>query len=505
MNIKVKNILISIPSIIFFALWAGIIILNIFYSSANYAAKKSFAFSNAVLLIFGLVISFCILYICSFTEDKLKRININMLSIILFALQVFIFYHIQFMTNSWDAGTICNAAHMISRGMEETSDWYSFYYSTYPNNQLITLLYAFILKAGITDGFFPLVVLQCFLCSLSGKLIFDCIEILTNRRMYALFGWMLFLILLGLSGWNVVPYSDMTGLIFPIAIFRIYLSTRNGEKVFLKWLLIVLLSYAGYKIKPTVIVSLIAILMAEFIEVCFACDRIGLKTILRKIIKYSCISLASIFICSNILSIGFKSTGIKIDSERYIGALHFVMMGLNSHNNGCYFQDDYELSVGISTRSERTEVQINLIKQRLKNYGAVGLMKHLAKKTLTNMNDGTFAWECEGGFYDVIYEDKDEVISPFLKSIYYSWGSWYPFFSSVEQATWLIVLLLSGGIIFARKSKYEFMIILSLVGIVVFHLLFEARARYLIVYVPYFIIAAVVGISKLLAIIRKEL
>lgn len=55
-----------------------------------------------------------------------------------------------------------------------------------------------------------------------------------------------------------------------------------------------------------------------------------------------------------------------------------------------------------------------------------------------------------------------------------------------------------------EKNKENFVIVLSLVGIVIFTFLFEARARYLILYVPFFVIAAMLGINKTITFINRQ-
>ena len=83
-----------------------------------------------------------------------------------------------------------------------------------------------------------------------------------------------------------------------------------------------------------------------------------------------------------------------------------------------------------------------MIRKRLEDYGPAGLLKHLEKKLLSNYGDGTWAWGAEGYFYTEILENKNQGMSPFLKSIYYYDGDRYTYFCSYSQMVW--ILLLSG-------------------------------------------------------------
>ena len=67
----------------------------------------------------------------------------------------------------------------------------------------------------------------------------------------------------------------------------------------------------------------------------------------------------------------------------------------------------------------------------------------------------------------------------------------------MEHFIWISVLFRSLGMIFVKKSKENSVIVTTLVGIILFNFIFEARARYLILYVPFFIIASMISIQQL--------
>lgn len=64
------------------------------------------------------------------------------------------------------------------------------------------------------------------------------------------------------------------------------------------------------------------------------------------------------------------------------------------------------------------------------------------------------------------------------------------------QISWLIILL--GLVLSYSKEKSEYLEIgkLAIIGIILFILLFEGRARYLINYIPVFIFIGVYGLKK---------
>lgn len=505
----INRSIVRTTSVIFSILWLAIITLNLFFSSGDYSCKKIFAFSNILLLAFGLLSVGLLIAIFSKLNKRNLIPSINKLSIILFLVQAYVFYNIQFHTTNWDPWTVYWSADLISKG--QTEGLGHFYFSAFPNNQLIVFVQSIILRVnsicGVLDreGFMFMILVQCILCTLTGKLLFEIIELLLKDKGYALTGWIIFVILLGLSGWNVVTYTDMMGLIFPTAILRIYLSLKNNNKTLLKWTLIFALSFWGFKMKPTAIIVLIAIAIAEGTYILKKIKTDFFKVELMHVTKIVCIGIVSVVICNFLFSSCIKSTGLVIDKQANVGALHMMMMGMNPKNDGVWFADDVNLSHGIKNKKERTKAQIQVIKQRLSDYGINGFAQHMAKKSLIIFNDGTFAWGAEGGFYNVIGEDKNKVVSPILKSLYYNDGSRYLWLSSIEQMMWIITLFLSIGILLKKiVGKEEFVIVLSLIGIIGFNFMFEARARYIILYVPFFLVAALFCVKNIFLYAEKK-
>lgn len=512
---KIANMLTQCIFVIYALLWIGIVILDLFYSSINYSCKKVFLFSNMQLLLIGGLAMVCTGAISCLLSKKIcikwEKININALSIALFVVQVYIFYNIYFQMVGWDPGVVYRNAEMISRG--DSTGLMHDYFSMYPNNQGIVCLQAIMIWLnrifGVWDseGFFFMIVVQCFLTSATGKILYDNLRLLNCSKKYAMIGWILYVILIGLSGWNVVSYTDMMGLIFPIAIFRLYLSLKNEKRNIVKWVGIITLAFWGAKIKPTVLIILIALVINEIIN--FGCNFDYHQALRGKFKTLTQIAIAGcicVFLFSSLFAVAIRSTGLIIDKEADMGVLHWMMMGLNPVNDGVYYDDDVQLSHGIEDKSERTRVQINKIQERLKDYGFKGFVKHMGRKSLIIFNDGSFAWGVEGGFYDGrIYPDKNSVVSPFLRSLYYNDGSRYSYLSTTEQFAWIMVLFNSIGIIAVKRRKEIITIVLALIGIIMFNLTFEARARYIILYVPFFIMAAIIALQNCEMRLRAKL
>ena len=508
MRNKIGNLLEKII-MVFSAVLIWVIFGVILFSKTSYSCQRTFLLPGIVLWVLGclLVIIFCSI------GKRIEKVQVHkekliyIVSAILFLIQIYAFYNTYYVTNKWDPAAIINAAHAIANGEVESLDiWYSKYLSWFPNNQFIVYIFSILFKInnqfGVLDtdnGLMLIIILQCLLSTTTGVLIYKIISDNVKKQYIAWAGWGIYVVLIALSGWNVVTYTDMMGLIFPTLILRVYQKLKYTKKIWLKWFLLVSLAFWGFKIKPTAIIVLIAIVIIEVIEFIKSIKKEDVKNILIA----ASISTACIFVYFGIFSCMMKSTGLTIDEEANTGALHMIMMGMNPENDGTWYSPDVELSEGIELRAERTAAQKEVIRQRLKDYGIDGFVRHMWKKTLIVFNDGSFAYGCEGGFFDTVYKDKNDLAAPFFKSIYITSGRNYNKLLTTEQMAWLVCLFCSGGLVFIKKGKDELVIALSLLGIMLFNLTFEARARYLMLYVPFFIIAACIVINNLDARLSK--
>lgn len=505
--VKLKNILVRSIHIIAALLFVWIIFLLIFCEGfIEYACKIKFLTSNIVILVFltflvGTIVMCCIkmrskqVLFSDLDYGKIVKIS----TFILLALQIYICFNIFFITG-WDSGSYVIPA---ARALAEHGDTkaYQEYLSMYPNNLFLVNIYYFILKinniAGIFTGDYQLmsiVICNCVISSFTCRLIY----VIGSKKFddrYAFIGYVIALILIGMSPWMVVCYSDSFALFIPIFIIYMYMNERIPYSI--RYLMIFVVGYLGYCIKPQVFIVVIAIIVVESIK------KIGQTSMraLKKDVINICISGIIIAILSSGLHDLYRGEGFDFDSDKKIGITHYFMMGLNPKDLGVWSGEDVKLSISCKNQEERTKKNIEKSRERLTNYGIIGYLKLLSKKILTNYNDGTFAWGVEGNFYAIVPEDINTSVSGKLKKIYYNGALYSCFFYLVEQCIWILVIVLSGirtvYVVITKdyKMDYEYLvIILSIIGLTVFQLLFESRARYLYIYIPVFILVAIYGI-----------
>ena len=502
-----KSVLTWLEKGIFFIgvlLFGGILALDILMENTKYFCKNSVAIPNGLLILAGILLTGVLVFLWRKYEDKIAKIlqkgekRMLLLSVILFVVELVISCEILF-APGWDAGEVSWQAGVIAAGERKLDNQY---FSWYPNNLLITWLYS--LACRITGLFgFPysgsviIVVVQCFLSALGGYLLQQVAKNMFQSGTVSMIVWGIYAFWIGLLPWYMVTYSDSLGIIFPIAILWLYQSLENKKAVWQKCMLIGVLSLVGYRIKPTILILYISIVIVMVL-------RLGEKHERRFRLGQLCVLLLA-FILSMFLyqkiNIG-ACLGFSLDKDQQFTMTHFAMMGLSEETNGVFDEEDVKYSSFFRDISSRQKGNIKVIRQRIQEYGALDLSRHLVKKTLTNFNDGTFGWGKEAEFFKKI-ERPEEVLSKFLKNLYYNGGMYRISLNTYMQCFWLMMLLggfLNLTIVFRKEKVHELslMIMLSLTGLFLFVTLFEARARYLYVYTPFYILIGIQGYRQVL-------
>lgn len=416
-------------------------------------------------------------------------------SIIVFLIQLIISWNFYFKTG-WDVGFLTSYA----MSMQKSASIHD-YFSTNPNNLFLSFLFSIIIKLaniiGI-DPYFGLIIFGNFLVNISSVLTSLIIFEYTKNKILGILSLCIFIQWIALSPWIVIPYSETYGVIFPIISLYLYIKEKLiGSNNYFRVFMIGLTATLGYLIKPTTIIVFIAIIIAEIFELFSRTDSNRKGVIINIVIILLSIS-AILFLHSNL------KAGFGIDKEKSLGPFHYVMMGLNAESSGGYSKEDKLFSMSFGTKEERKKGNISVIKQRIENYGLDGLVKHFIRKALINFNDGSFAWENEGNFYLEVYEERSVALTSLLRDFYSShWDNDNSLFLQFTQNIWLWVLTFSLGFFITKQYRdlsyvsIDNTLYLSIIGFVLFVMLFEARARYLFIFAPIFIICAFIGLERI--------
>ncbi len=466
------------------------------------------------LIIFGLI--FCVVsyWILNHIPSVPKSNNLLFhILLVLSLVQCYSIYLYYFYTD-WDPWSIIDAAYFVARG-EPIGEWLVPYFSRYPNNAVMLMVYSYILRFFMLfqneeQAYFGILIFQCILSFVTELLLYHTASKLFSKRLGA-FVVLLYTLMVSISPWLSIPYSDALTLIFPVSIFALY----NWEsptlfKRIVKWMLIGSVGYLGFRIKPQCIIIVIAIVLVE-----------GIHFISKLISKNHSSTFAigggsfcvGVIVSMLLLNYAVGQLPMETNPEAAFGMPHFFMMGLNEEKRGRWAAEDVEFSDSFSTKEERNRNDWIRSGERIRQMGVSGLCKQVKEKMLSTYDDGTFSWGGEGTFYRVLLEKEDTRYSLFLKSLFYedniyqndysSTGGLYWVWRTMSQGLWLTILALG---MFSVKSMWDSsdklrrricVLLASVIGLTLFEALFECRARYLFHYLPIYIFLAAVGLKNI--------
>lgn len=314
-----------------------------------------------------------------------------------------------------------------------------------------------------------------------------------------------YVLLVSLSPWVMIPYSDGFALLFPMLTLALYIRQQKAKNKVLCWAAIGAAAALGYWMKPQGVIMLIAV---GIVETARLLSKRAFSAWLK---RFGAMAVVLLLLVVPVKRAIISASPFEIDPEADIGVLHYVMLGCNKETDGTVSHEDKVSSYGIERKAERTQMQLETIADRLRQMHKNGtFFDHLKKKTLVNYADGTFAWE-ELAYPASVVEEKDGVISPLLRSIIWADGSRHSAFAVMLHSIWMGVLALCVLALPAyhesEKHKSECTLaamMLALIGITLFETIFEARARYLFIYAPAYLTVGMMGLRACAERIKEK-
>ena len=451
----------------------------------DYANKVEFGISNMGLLLLGGAVLFLLFSLINREKQKLQMVELCILGAVLFIIQQYIIRHAYFLTG-WDAGTVNNIADVIAFG-GRWDDFWTFYIQKYPNNVLLVCIFAAMKHIAAFLHYDPdafLVWMNIIVIDFSVVLSGVVLCRIVNGKAWARCGLFLMVLLVGFSPWMMIPYSDTFSLPFPIITIFLYL--RYKETSIGSIVEICLIPLIGMLIKPQCIILLIAIVLTELME---NSHKIRVAALAKKTaIFVFCIGMTVV-----VSVVAHDICGVQKDKDAQVSYTHYLMMGLNKNSDGSFSFEDNDITDSVYGYKEKQSKNWSVIRERIKDMGILGLCRHEGRKLLVNYNDGTFAYGKEGGFYnDVIDQEADH--SQWLRLVYRDDGKYFHILAGILQSVWLTVLAVCLlGLVMNKDaiSGYRMVLLLSLLGNMAFSILFEARARYQLMFVPVYILFAI--------------
>lgn len=425
------------------------------------------------------------------------------------------------------------------------------YYSRYANNLFLTYIFLNVYKIGevigIQNGYFLLLFIQSIMFSVCGFLIYKIADMYFKEKykIYSICTWIIYMLIVGLSPHIVLTYSDGIGmflsLILTYIIFKLekdkdkdikkdknkinddkekdkLLQKGSISKIILI-LLFTNLSILGYYIKPQIIIISISYVIIKILNIpyltylviknknedCKNNRRVRKERIKKEIIYYIIVSILIIItgcIIYTHIRKANNSMGINVDKEKRFNITHYAMLGWNPESKGVFTIKDENFSGKYEKLKDREKANLEELKRRITEMGLGGVINQIARKILTNYNDGTFSGVATFVYIRKEYniEGINKELSKFLKNIYYENEKYNMIYTQIMQCLWIGILIFNMFSYNDGKSTKISIVILGIIGLFIFEILFEARSRYIFIYVPLYIFLGVIGLKNVLRI-----
>lgn len=425
----------------------------------------------------------------------------------LLAVQLRVAYAVR-LPADWDAYAIYeNASGLASGFLGSVTP----YFEINPNNLLLTLLVAAYYKLFLSWGYADLPMTSALLNALvlfAGTVLTYCAARMLGGRRIAAVTLLPSTVFLVLSPWAGVLYSDTVGVLFTVLILCLLLAARRAAKLTVRvplWILAGAVAAIGYGIKPTVLMSLIAAGIIALFLVVSRKRNTAVLVLAMTIVGGS-------FVVSNQLITGAmqRNTAVSFDLESTPNAMnpgHFLKVGAQSAQGphglfyGAYNESDYQSTLAVQGTDEKLRHGVGVYLDRVVEMGPAGYLSFLSNKLAWIMGDGTFFSWGEGRMNGETFVSQD----PADRAIQDLFGNTRPHFHwmlSLWQGTWFAMLALVAVPLVLRSPRLlrpELTAMrIALLGLLVFLLFFEARARFLYLYAPYFILLASLSFQTVL-------
>lgn len=467
-------------------------------SNATYFYKY---FENRILIIIVSTIILAIYILKAFFDiEKMHFKNVEKMNKILLLgiifLQIIIIVNFD-ITPITDNYMVNDQALMLAYNQNTKIDTNIRYFSIYGNNNFMVIImsmyYKLIFMFGITNYRLAGVVLNTIL--IDSAIIFTykiSDKILGKRKACKI----LLLCFINPLTYVLIPwvYTCTFSIPFFMGILYyaicLYNNIKNNNSKYKRYFLcavIALMTIIGYYIRPTAIISLIAVFIGAL------CWSISSKGNIKRIIPV----MTMFFIIAIILNCFVKLTIDKYsgDKSNYFPVTHWIMMGL--HEDGKFSAKDEKYTASFKTYEEKIEGNINEIKKTINEYKLSGLIKHFGKKLKVTWTDGTCGYNVRmvqdtkfTKLYNYIVTDKVDVFIVYCQVF--------------RVLTYMfITIYLFLKIKTSNKFETIFIIELTLFGAILFYLIWESKSAYSIPFIFILNILMQQGAEDLLLKLKK--
>lgn len=304
--------------------------------------------------------------------------------------------------------------------------------------------------------------------------------------------WLLALLYTPFITYVPIFYTDTLSLPFIVGGVYFILKIINNEKNLLNIAISGLLLGIAYTLKPTAIIIIIAFIIFYSI---FTNEHIikRLTTISIILVAFA-LPLISLNIYKQIY---FDQQKIE---EKSFPITHWLMMGLKG--NGGYNQEDVDYTSSFIGKENKKQANIKIINKRIKE-----LVKE--KKIISfYTNKALYVWG-DGTYYAPAKLSVNPIKDLEIKGYILPTGKNKIFILIAQCQLVLTILFIILGIILRKylskqQQKLQLFLNISIFGIFLFELIWEARSRYLVNMIPILLLSCYLGVTATIKFIQSK-
>lgn len=378
------------------------------------------------------------------------------------------------MEHTWDYAVVCRAARDFVLDGVPPGDYFALFSNNGPLFWVYVGFFSLQHLFGITNFMPGLVLFNAAAVNLALLFYYLCARRLFGSK-WALAALLAAMLHPALLLYTPIAYTDTLTLPFVTGALLLWLRARaaqeEGRQAMCPAIGAFLLAAAGAALKFSV-----AILAVAFL--------IDLLLLWRGRARFA--ALAACLGCFALLwtGIGAASRAAMPDfEEEGVPFTHWIMMGL--HGNGGYWDPDYQLTLQYDSYEDRAAFTRQEILRRLQEMGPSGLAVHTVEKLSYIVSDGC-CYAQEKLNRSLLY------INPLHRFIIPGEAySGFLYYAADGYQLLLWILCAAGGLMaFLRRDAKEAVIQLACFGLLLFLLIWEARSRYLVNFLPLYLLCA---------------
>lgn len=483
---NIKKVLISLFYLIFSFFF--IIILGASVLAPNYhpypflglvSPVRGIAMVLGAIVFIGFIVAVYRLLLSS--SPKITNIISCLLAV--WIVGVGLFLSVTLLTDSFVDGSHvkAEALHLLEHGTASMTD----YFQIYPNNIAITIIRYVVYRVGGMVGIENTYASEhIFLFVLTNMMIYFSWKLavhLFNKQMGA--------ITLFLSA-TFVPYfmymlyfyTDSAIICFVPVILYLYYKYEEKHSVWMIIALAIMLGI-GYQIRPNIIIMLPALIIYMIFTLPWK----------RTVVNTLCM-LMFIYATSFGANQLYLQMGFTPDDTKEFPTTHWLMLGLSPY--GGFNSEDYKYTSSYPTYEEKQEATKQEIVNRVNEHGFGGIVRLMAIKIDRGWASANRAYPYYLArsqdypiWYNYLVRDQNQVITLFSQ-------------------VWHVanIALIIGAVLLERRKKISQSLLLAvtLFGVLLFHLLWEAQPRYIFMYTPVMILLSLYGIHGISEYIGKS-